>query len=81
MNIKASMISEGKDSSSFKVYYKHNHSLIELKFHDYSLTVQQLIAKAIEILSDTYMLRMNSNTDQYGLFPAARTGQKIKDGM
>lgn len=40
-----------------------------------------MISKSIEMLSDTYMLRINQNPIMYALFQANKEGQKLKDAI
>lgn len=76
MSSTSSTISSGKDkeTTSFKVYFKHNQALIELKFSDTRMRVEEVISKAIEMLADTYMIKMNTNYMHYALYPAIKTG-------
>lgn len=77
----ASTLSIGKEPTPFKVYFRHNQSLIELKFSDSRMRVEEVILKAIDILSDTYMIKLNRNYMHYALFPASKSGEKMEDGL
>jgi hypothetical protein len=70
----SSTISDGKEGTPFKVYYRHNQTLVELKFNDSKMRVEEVIAKAIAILSDTYMIKLNHNYMHYALYPASKNG-------
>lgn len=63
-----------KESAAFKVYYRHKQSLIELKFTDNKMRVEEVITKCIEILTDTYMIKLNHNHTFYALYPAMKGG-------
>jgi hypothetical protein len=76
-----SLIVVPKDLPLFKVYFKHNQSLIELKFKDSRLRVEEVIMQALEILADTYMIRLNPNYMHYALFPASKKGEKVPDSI
>lgn len=69
------------DSPAFKVYYRHNQSLIALKFKDSRIRVQEVITQSIDILSDRYMLKLSDNYLHYALFPANNRGEKATDGI
>jgi hypothetical protein len=69
------------DNSSFKVFYKHNQSMIEVKLTNNRLRADEVIMQAIEILSDRYMIKLNSNYMHYALFPATRRGEKASDAI
>ena len=38
------------EASSFKIYFKHNQSILEVKLSDNKLRVDEVIMQAIEIL-------------------------------
>ncbi len=80
MAMTASMI-ENREGSPFRVYFKHNQTLIELKFSDHKMRVEEVIEKSIGVLSDIYMLRLNTNTQMYALYQSNREGHKIKDAI
>ena len=40
-----------------------------------------MIGKAINILSDTYMIKLNPNFMHYALYPATKNGEKMMDGL
>jgi hypothetical protein len=65
----------------FKVYYRHNQTLIAIKFHDTRLRVEEIIKESIAILSDQYMLKLSDNYLLYALFPANRSGEKVNDAI
>jgi len=72
----SSSISNGKEkeTTSFKVFYRHNQSMIELKFHDSKMRVEEVISQAIEMLTDTYMIKLHANYMHYALYPAVKSG-------
>ena len=67
-------VSNISDLGTFKVYFPYNNSLIQLKFKDGSMRVEEVIIKAIDILSDTYMIKLNHNHIHYALYPATKKG-------
>jgi hypothetical protein len=69
------------ESTSFKVYYRHNQAQIELKFKDNQIRADQVILQAIEILSDHYMIKLNNNFLHYALYPANKRGEKVSDAI
>lgn len=69
------------DISSYKVYYRHNQSTIEVKFNDNRLRVEEVIMQAIETLEDRYMIKLNNNYIHYALYPANRKGEKTNDAI
>ena len=56
------------------MYYWHKQSLIELKFTDNRMRVEEVITKYIEILSVTYMIKLNLNPTFYAMYPAIKGG-------
>ena len=45
-----------------------------MKFKDGSMRVEEVIIKAIDILSDTYMIKLNHNHIHYAIYPATKKG-------
>lgn len=74
-------VSNISDLTTFKVYFQYNNSLIQLKFKDGRMRAEEVIIQAIDILSDTYMIKLNPNHIHYALFPATKKGEKIPDSI
>lgn len=81
MSKSGSIISAESEVIPYRVYYRHSQTVVELKFTDYKLRVEELIAKCIEELSDQYMIKLNGNYLHYALYPATKAGTKSEDAL
>lgn len=70
-----------KEAVTFKVFYRHNQSLIELKFSDIRMRVEEVISRSIDMLTDTYMIKLNANFMHYALYAAGKNGEKLPDSL
>jgi hypothetical protein len=73
--------SSTKSVLSYKVYFDNQGSLIELKFTDYRMRVEEVIFECIRILEDEYLIKLNNNVLHYALYPAQKNGKKGSDSM